>query len=133
VTVTELSAGAGDPEALLGVTSFVEDHRTYRLDLTTGEVQPVSDATGDAPVPRVTVTRARATSRDGTQVPYFLLRPADAPTDRPLPTMLYGYGGFYQSMTPSYKPAWPAWLAAGGVLVVANLRGGGEYGREWYE
>lgn len=136
VTVLGLSARAGDDEVFLGTTTFVEELRAHRLDIGTGEIEPLPlpDSTPSGfTTPPVTVERVRATSRDGTAVPYFLVRRADLPSDRPRPTLLYGYGGFNQAITPTFRAAWPAWLAAGGVLVVANLRGGGEFGRQWYE
>ena len=79
----------------------------------------------------VEVTQHFATSKDGTQVPYFQVgRRADAPA----PTLLYGYGGFDVSLLPSYAPVTGrAWLEHGGVYVVANIRGGGEYGPDWHK
>ena len=70
-------------------------------------------------------------SADGTKVPYFLIKPKEE-TD-PIPTLLYGYGGFEISMLPSYLSlSGPAWLARGGAYVIANIRGGGEFGPEWH-
>jgi Serine proteases of the peptidase family S9A len=75
-----------------------------------------------------------ATSRDGTRVPYFLVRPKDLKLDGKAPTLLYGYGGFEISLTPSYSGGLGrAWLSRGGVYVVANIRGGGEYGPRWHQ
>jgi prolyl oligopeptidase len=75
-----------------------------------------------------------ATSADGTQVPYFLVRPNGFQADGTAPTVLCGYGGFEISMTPTYARSYgPAWLALGGVLVVANIRGGGEFGPAWHQ
>ena len=75
-----------------------------------------------------------ARSRDGTQVPYFIVGPRDMPLDGSHPTLLYGYGGFEISLTPSYSGAvGRAWLTQGGVYVVANIRGGGEYGPRWHQ
>ena len=75
-----------------------------------------------------------ATSRDGTRVPYFLVGPRGRPDDGDAPTLLYGYGGFEIPLVPAYLAlAGPAWLARGGVYVVANLRGGGEYGPAWHQ
>lgn len=72
-----------------------------------------------------------ATSDDGTQVPYFVVRHTDA--DTPRPTLLYGYGGFENAMTPGYSGVvGRCWIARGGAYVVANIRGGGEYGPTWH-
>jgi prolyl oligopeptidase len=75
-----------------------------------------------------------ATSKDGTRVPYFVVWPRGARADGSNPTLLYGYGGFEQSMQPWYSGAFgSAWYSQGGVLVVANIRGGGEYGPAWHQ
>jgi prolyl oligopeptidase len=75
-----------------------------------------------------------ATSKDGTRVPYFLVRPRDLVPDGTAPTLLYGYGGFEVSMTPTYSGSiGKAWLEKGGVYVLANIRGGGEYGPRWHQ
>ncbi len=75
-----------------------------------------------------------ATSKDGTRVPYFLVRPRELVADGSHPTLLYGYGGFEISMTPNYSGGLGrAWLEKGGVYVVANIRGGGEYGPRWHQ
>ena len=77
------------------------------------------------------VTQHFATSADGTRVPYFEVRPTGG--DGPGPTLLYGYGGFEISLTPGYQALTGAgWLEAGGTYVVANIRGGGEYGPAWH-
>ena len=77
--------------------------------------------------------RRTAISKDGTPVPYFLIAPADADRSGPQPTLLYGYGGFKIPVLADYRPGWSGWLAAGGLLAIANLRGGGEFGTAWYE
>ena len=75
-----------------------------------------------------------ATSKDGTRVPYFLVRPKDLKYDGRAPTLLYGYGGFEISMTPGYSGGiGKGWLEKGGVYAVANIRGGGEYGPRWHQ
>jgi prolyl oligopeptidase len=73
-----------------------------------------------------------ATSKDGTLVPYFLTARKKLRRNRNNPTMLYGYGGFSNSLTPRYRPDVPAWLELGGIFVTANIRGGGAYGEEWH-
>ena len=75
-----------------------------------------------------------AISRDGTKVPYFLVRPKDLEYDGSAPTLLYGYGGFEISLTPGYSGGvGMGWLEKGGVYAVANIRGGGEYGPRWHQ
>jgi prolyl oligopeptidase len=133
-SVSGLHIEEDSEECFLGVESFVRGTRAYRVDLSTGSTgraEPLTLTDRTASEPDVTVERRSATSADGTTVPYFLLRPAGAGLG--LPTLLYGYGGYSKALTPEFKAAWPAWLAGGGALAVANLRGGGEYGREWHE
>jgi prolyl oligopeptidase len=75
-----------------------------------------------------------ATSRDGTRVPYFVLRRRDLRMNGENPTLLYAYGGFQVSMTPGYSPnVGRLWLDRGGVYVIANIRGGGEFGPAWHQ
>jgi prolyl oligopeptidase len=75
-----------------------------------------------------------ASSQDGTRVPYFMVRPKDLAFDGSAPTLLYGYGGFEIALTPSYSgTVGKGWLEKGGVYVVANIRGGGEYGPRWHQ
>ncbi|WP_293413613.1 prolyl oligopeptidase family serine peptidase [Piscinibacter sp.] len=75
-----------------------------------------------------------ATSRDGTRVPYFVVWPRGAKADGNNPTLLYGYGGFQISLEPWYSRGFgAAWYQRGGVLVVANIRGGGEFGPRWHQ
>ena len=80
------------------------------------------------------VEQFEATSTDGTKVPYFLVRPANAPMDGSTPTIMFGYGGFQVSFPPAYKPELgKLWLENGGAYVVANIRGGGEFGPAWHQ
>jgi len=86
------------------------------------------DATG------MRVEQRFAESTDGTRVPYFVIWPRGATADGSNPTLLYGYGGFEVGMLPRYSAAWgSAWLERGGVVVLANIRGGGEFGPGWHQ
>ena len=80
------------------------------------------------------VEQLYATSKDGTSIPYFQISNVDMVKDSTNPTLLYGYGGFEISQTPSYLSAFSrAWLDSGGVYVIANIRGGGEFGPNWHQ
>jgi prolyl oligopeptidase len=134
--VLELHGEVGRDEVFLGVSSLTEPRTSYRLDLGSGEVSTLDVAPGGPEgwqAPELVTERRRATSKDGTPVPYFLVRRADVSLEEPRPTMLWGYGGFNVPEVVRYRPEWLGWLAAGGVLAVANLRGGGEYGTAWHD
>ncbi|GAB3192274.1 prolyl oligopeptidase family serine peptidase [Geodermatophilus arenarius] len=134
--VGSVSGVSAPPEG--GTTAWVgyTDHSTppsvLRWDaaeptaLTEDERAPVAGE-----VPEVTVVETHATSRDGTPVHLFVVSRTGEP-DTPRPTVLYGYGGFNVALTPSYSAQALAWVAAGGVWAVANLRGGSEHGEEWH-
>ena len=82
----------------------------------------------------MTVQQLFAKSRDGTSVPYFVVSPRGVKSDGSNPTLLYGYGGFEISQQPWYSGSWGSnWLAMGGVFVLANIRGGGEFGPGWHQ
>ena len=86
------------------------------------------DATG------MKVAQYEATSKDGTKIPYFIVMPKDFKAGTPYPTMLYGYGGFENSMLPRYSASvGSSWVERGGVYVLANIRGGGEFGPKWHQ
>jgi prolyl oligopeptidase len=86
------------------------------------------DATG------MSVQQLFAKSQDGTAIPYFVVSPRGLKSDGTNPTLLYGYGGFEVSLQPWYSGSWGSnWLAKGGVFVVANIRGGGEFGPQWHK
>ena len=82
----------------------------------------------------MSVVQQEAVSKDGTKIPYFLVTPAGCRADGARPTLLYGYGGFEISQQPGYSATIGAnWLARGGVYVLANIRGGGEFGPRWHQ
>ncbi len=135
--VTALNAEVDQPYAFVGMSSVTSPTAVFRIDVSTGVVTAMPELVrGDAAAyspPQVEVSRRRAPSKDGTLVPYFLIVPAGASLDEPRPTLLYGYGGFKIPVAADYRPGWSGWLAAGGVLVIANLRGGGEFGTDWHD
>src|SRR5262249_53869879 len=84
-----------------------------------------------SPPPHYETRRVFTASRDGTRVPMFLTARKGVVQDGKNPTYLYGYGGFNIPLTPQFEPSRLVWMELGGILAVANLRGGGEYGEEW--
>ncbi len=107
----------------------------WRLDVVDGSLRRLVELEGhsDWEPPAHRIERRTGTSADGTRVPYFLVFPDSVTLDEPRPTIVYGYGGFSIPVAADHRPIWPGWLAAGGVIAIANLRGGGEFGRDWYE
>jgi prolyl oligopeptidase len=122
----------GGSSAWVGYTDYATPPSVLRWNaaaptaLTSWEQAPVAGE-----VPAVRVVETHATSADGTPVHLFVLSATGTP-DTPRPTVLYGYGGFNVSLTPAYSAQALAWVAAGGVWAVANLRGGSEHGEEWH-
>lgn len=115
------------------VVSFSESGAIWSHDLRTRATTARKPSASRLDAGAVLTERVTATSSDGTPVPMFLTRRRDARPDGRQPALLYGYGGFDIAITPSYSPTFATWLDRGGVLAVANLRGGGEYGRSWHD
>jgi prolyl oligopeptidase len=132
-SVTGLSGRPGRHEAWFSYTDFSTPTRIYGLDTSTGATTLLREPKISADISRYVTEQVFATSRDGTRVPMFIVRRRDALRDGTGAVMLYGYGGFDVSMTPTFSAATIAWLERGGTYVVANLRGGGEYGAAWHE
>jgi prolyl oligopeptidase len=131
VTVTELTGRRDDPLLHLATTSFTDPASVWQHDVSTGATERLFAATDADDL--IVTQRVHATSPDGTGVPMFLVHRGDVTPDGDRPTMLYGYGGFDIPMTPTFSALRSTWVHRGGVLAVANLRGGGEFGIEWYE
>lgn len=132
-TATGFSGRRGDRETFFSFASFNVPGSIYRFDLTSGETSQVrAPRTAFNPHDYV-VEQVKVSSRDGTQVPVFLARRRDVAPGPQTPVYLFGYGGFNISYTPLFSAANLAWLDMGGVFALANLRGGGEYGRAWHE
>ncbi len=133
MSVTAINTRDRGAEIFIGVTTFTRPSLAYRLDVTDGApaVSALPPAAAEVELPEVTFERRRAVSADGTLVPMSVLRRVDLP-DGPRPTLLYGYGGFDIPVLPAFSALFAGWVAAGGVLAVANLRGGGEFGADWH-
>jgi prolyl oligopeptidase len=115
-----------------GFTSPLYPTTVFSYDVKTGASKPFEASKPPIDVAKYETQELFATSKDGTKVPFFLTARKNVPRDGSNPTMLYGYGGFSISMTPTYRPDVPAFLELGGIWVTANMRGGAEYGEAWH-
>ncbi len=131
-TVGGISARNDSETVYYAFTSYLYPTTLYRYDVADGNTSVYfkPDVKFD-PSPYVT-KQVFYTSKDGTKVPMFIVAKRGIKLDGNHPTMLYGYGGFDITITPSFNPMLPVWLEMGGVYAVANLRGGGTYGEAWH-
>jgi len=120
--------------AFLSVAGFLQPSSLWELDARSHALAQVKSLPPKFDASRLTVEQFEATSGDGTKIPYFAVHSKEMPLDGSNPTILYAYGGFQVSMTPSYSASMgKLWLEKGGVFVLANIRGGGEFGPAWHE
>jgi prolyl oligopeptidase len=123
-----------DNQAILAVTSFLTPPSLWLADASTGKAREIMRQPPKFDSSNIVAEQREAVSSDGTKIPYFLVHRRDIKLDGNNPTLLYAYGGFEVSQTPSYSPATgKLWLENGGVYAVANIRGGGEFGPAWHE
>jgi prolyl oligopeptidase len=136
--LSAIDAGGIDPDEgddyFLTVTGFLQPTTLYYGTLSRGEAQAIKHSPDFFDASRYVVSQHFVRSKDGTRVPYFEIAPKDLRLDGANPTLQYGYGGFEISLQPSYSGSiGRAWLENGGVYVIANIRGGGEYGPRWHK
>jgi prolyl oligopeptidase len=124
--------GDGPGQAVLTVESFTAPEASWRIDLETGErtVEREPEITFDGSA--FEVSQGKATSRDGTLVPVWVVHRRGLARTGTTPTLLFGYGGFYAAQKPSFSALAAAWIESGGVFAVALLRGGSEFGESWH-
>jgi prolyl oligopeptidase len=122
-----------DTYAFYYFTSFTDPGTSYKYDYETGESEVYYRPELKFNPDEYKTEQVKYTSKDGTKVPMFIVSRKDIELNGKNPTLLYGYGGFNISLSPSFSTSRIILLEQGGVLAVANLRGGGEYGEEWHE
>jgi prolyl oligopeptidase len=132
-TASGFSGKRTDTETFYAYTSFTTPSTIYRHDLKSNKSSVYRQPKVDFDPSGYETRQEFYTSRDGTRVPMFIVAKKGIKYDGTNPTYLYGYGGFNVSLTPTFSVANLAWLEMGGVYVMANLRGGGEYGEQWHE
>jgi len=134
VSVQLVAADDHSASAFIDIAGYLLPSALYLADLDASAVEPVKSIPARFDASKALVEQFETASRDGTKVPYFVVRPRDLAFDGNAPTLLYGYGGFQVSMTPAYSGALgKLWVEPGGVYVVANIRGGGEFGPDWHQ
>ena len=136
--LSTIAAGGIDEDEnddyFLTVSGFLQPTTLYIGTIGRGEPEPLKDSPAFFDASGYRVSQHFATSKDGTRVPYFEIAPKNLQANGRNPTLQYAYGGFEISLQPSYSGAiGRAWLERGGVYVVANIRGGGEYGPRWHQ
>ena len=122
-----------DTDTFYVFTSFTTPGTIYRYDMVTGESKVFREPKVDFNADNYETKQIFYKSKDGTQVPMFIIHKKGIKLDGNNPTYLYAYGGFNFSLTPSFSVSSLIWMEMGGVYVVANIRGGGEYGEEWHQ
>jgi prolyl oligopeptidase len=133
-TISLEDADAHGDAAFLGVTSFLSPTTLWLANTRSDSLTIAKQLPARFDASKDVVEQREATSKDGTQIPYFIVHPKTMPLDGSNPTILNAYGGFQVSLTPTYSGlVGKLWLERGGVYVVANIRGGGEFGPAWHE
>jgi prolyl oligopeptidase len=132
-TLTGFSGRRNDSEVYFRFTSYNEPPTIYRYDLKTGKESVFRKPKVDMNPNDFEVKQDSYSSKDGTKIPIFLAYKKGTKLDGANPTLLYGYGGFNISTTPGFSASNLVWMEMGGVYAVACIRGGNEYGKEWWE
>jgi prolyl oligopeptidase len=132
-----ISLGSSDDESGLSIlyaSSFVTPPSQWLVDGASGKARPIKTLSPKFDASQLAVEQHEAVSLDGTKVPYFIVHRKDMKLDGSTPTWMYAYGGFESSLTPGYRATLgKLWLERGGAFVLANIRGGGEFGPRWHE
>ncbi|HEY1678333.1 MAG TPA: prolyl oligopeptidase family serine peptidase [Candidatus Sulfotelmatobacter sp.] len=131
-TATGFAGKRSDKETFYAFTSFISPPTIYRYEPSTGKSSVFRQPKVDFDASQYETKQVFYNSKDGTRVPMFLTYKKGIKLDGQNPTLLYGYGGFDISLTPSFSIPNVVWLEMGGIYAQANLRGGGEYGEEWH-
>ncbi len=132
-TTTGFEGRSTDAETFYTLTGFALPPTIYRLDMTSGKSTVLLQPKVKFDTARYETKQVFYNSKDGARIPMFITYQKGINLDGNNPTLLYGYGGFNIPITPAFSTAFAGWMDLGGVLAVANLRGGGEYGEEWHQ
>jgi prolyl oligopeptidase len=133
ISINVIDTDLHSEQAFVQVTGFLTPPKLIRADLSKGTLATVKALPAKFAASHV-VEQFQATSKDGTKIPYFIVHPSAMKMDGSTPTILNAYGGFLDARTPKYSAELgKLWLERGGAFVLANIRGGGEFGPAWHE
>jgi prolyl oligopeptidase len=132
-SVGEITTGFDDEEFYFTFSSFLIPPKVFRYVMETRALTEQRSASVPTDLTKYVTTQLFATAKDGMRIPLFVTSRSDVPMDGSNPTLLVGDGAFAHWMSPTFSPEVIGWLEMGGVYAVANVRGGGEYGRAWHE
>lgn len=131
-TVGSVVGQPDQAELYFSHSSFTQPTHIYRCAIAAATTELWARVDIGVDTSSIVSEQIRYASKDGTEITAFVLRRRDVDNSAPRPTVLYGYGGFNHSLTPAFNPSMIPWIEGGGVFVIANLRGGGEYGEQWH-
>ncbi|MCR5878215.1 prolyl oligopeptidase family protein [Phenylobacterium sp. J367] len=132
--ITLVDTAAKDDSLFVNVESFLEPNSLWLADGAAGTASRLKALPSRFDAKTHVVEQFWATSSDGAKIPYFVVRPKAAKLEGEIPTLMYGYGGFEVAKPPIYMPeAGKLWMERGGAYVIANIRGGGEFGPAWHQ
>jgi prolyl oligopeptidase len=132
-TASGFAGKPGDPETFYTFSSFNQPGAVYRFDSASGKSTPFALPKLSFDPAQISIEQRFYESKDGTKVPMFIVHKKGLDLSKGAPTLLYAYGGFNLPQLPAYSPTRMAWIQSGGVFVLANIRGGSEYGKAWHD
>lgn len=132
-TASGFSGKPGDPETYYSYSSFNQPAAIYRFDSTTGKSSIFAQSKLSFDPASISIEQRFYSSKDGTKVSMFVVRRKDLDLSKGAPTLLYAYGGFNLPQLPEFDARKMSWIQSGGVFVLANIRGGSEYGKAWHD
>lgn len=131
ISIYGMSGKKSDDKMFISCTSFLTPLKIMQYDFIKGTLTPIFEP-NELTLDAFETTQVFYPSKDGTKIPMFLTHKKGLDLSGEHPVLLYGYGGYNISMTPSFSPSQSMWIQSGGIYAVANIRGGGEYGEAWH-
>jgi prolyl oligopeptidase len=132
-TASGFAGKPGDPETFYSFSSFNQPGAVYRFDSNTGKSTAFAQPKLSFDPEQISIEQRFYPSKDGTKIPMFIVHKKGLDLSKGAPTLLYAYGGFNLPQLPGYSATRMAWIQSGGVFVLANIRGGSEYGKAWHD